>query len=354
MGKEYKYKVATRCFTFNQARYVVDSMNGFSMQETSFPVVTIIVDDASTDGEPEVIRKYLSEHFHSPFRTEETNDYLLICANHRINPNCTFVVFLLKYNHYSIKKPKKNYFSKWLENAEYQALCEGDDYWTNPHKLQKQVELLENDKQVGMVHTDCAAFIQDKAQTKHNINRTDSANTIVDTSDWENGIKAYYAGKLVIRYCTVLFRSALISEIQKADPFLFDSHLRLGDTQMWIGVLLQKKRIAYLDEETAVYRILKGSASHEISYIKQLAFAISRYEIRVYYKRKYGILKDAPNIERKYYNYVRIYRLLYDPRYKDIDGNTAEGNIVLRLLSRCKLFRGILYRIIDLKNKIRS
>ena len=52
----YKYMVCTRCFTFNHAPYIVDAMNGFVMQETTFPVITIIVDDASTDGEPEVIR----------------------------------------------------------------------------------------------------------------------------------------------------------------------------------------------------------------------------------------------------------------------------------------------------------
>ena len=56
---EYKgdnnYMVATLCFTYNQAPYIENTLNGFSIQETSFPVVYIIVDDASTDGEQEVI-----------------------------------------------------------------------------------------------------------------------------------------------------------------------------------------------------------------------------------------------------------------------------------------------------------
>lgn len=142
--KEYQYIVATQCFTFNHAPYIVDAMNGFVMQETSFPVITIIVDDASTDGEPEVIRQYLDEHFQTPYHEEETDDYFLICANHNTNPNCTFAVFLLKYNHYSIKKPKMTYLSKWLDNGKYHALCEGDDYWIDPMKLQKQVEFLES------------------------------------------------------------------------------------------------------------------------------------------------------------------------------------------------------------------
>ena len=74
-----KYMVCTRCFTYNQAPYIVDAMNGFAMQETTFPVVSLIVDDASTDGEPDVIRKYISENFQKPFRNVETDDAFIIC-----------------------------------------------------------------------------------------------------------------------------------------------------------------------------------------------------------------------------------------------------------------------------------
>jgi glycosyltransferase involved in cell wall biosynthesis len=118
-------------------------MDGFSMQETNFPVVTLVVDDASTDGEQEIIRKYLADNFQTPCRTEETDDFYLICANHATNVNCTFVVFLLKYNHYSIKKSKIPYLGEWLDSAKYLALCEGDDYWISSVKLQKQVDYLE-------------------------------------------------------------------------------------------------------------------------------------------------------------------------------------------------------------------
>ena len=45
-----QYKVYVRCFTYNHASYIVDAMNGFAMQQTEFPYVCIIVDDASTDG----------------------------------------------------------------------------------------------------------------------------------------------------------------------------------------------------------------------------------------------------------------------------------------------------------------
>ena len=58
-----KFKVCCRCFTFNHAKFITDTMNGFTMQQTSFPFVCTIVDDASTDGEQQVICKYLEEDF---------------------------------------------------------------------------------------------------------------------------------------------------------------------------------------------------------------------------------------------------------------------------------------------------
>lgn len=142
------FLVRVSCMTYNHAPYIEDAMNGFCMQETNFPFVCTIMDDASIDGEPEVIKKYLQEHFDledkSIVRNEETDDYVLTFARHKINHNCFFAVLYLKYNHYSIKKSKITYIQEWHDNCKYIALCEGDDYWIAPNKLQKQVSFLES------------------------------------------------------------------------------------------------------------------------------------------------------------------------------------------------------------------
>ena len=59
----YQFKVYVWCNTFNQASYIKDTMEGFCIQQTHFPFVCLIMDDASTDGEPEVIKQYLNDHF---------------------------------------------------------------------------------------------------------------------------------------------------------------------------------------------------------------------------------------------------------------------------------------------------
>lgn len=140
------WMVCVICTTYNQSGYIIDALDGFVMQQTVFPFVCCIVDDASTDGEQEVIRKYVNENFDIQdisIAFDKDVDYGHVSfAQHKTNNNCYFAVIYLKENHYR-KKSKKPYIKEWEDNAKYIALCEGDDYWTDPMKLQKQVEFLE-------------------------------------------------------------------------------------------------------------------------------------------------------------------------------------------------------------------
>ena len=146
------YKVCVLCATFNHAPYITDTMDGFCRQQTDFPFLCVIVDDNSKDGEQEVIMQYLSNHFTAE-SIKETDDYHLTVARHQENRNCYFAVYLLKYNHYSIKKPRLKYYREVTDEIDYVALCEGDDYWTDAHKLQKQADALDANPQVTLVYT---------------------------------------------------------------------------------------------------------------------------------------------------------------------------------------------------------
>lgn len=143
-----KFKVCVKCFTFNQAKYIEDAMNGFTMQQTDFPFVCCIVDDASTDGEQDVIKKYMDMHFdYSPNSVsfEKETDYAdVLYVQHKVNKNCYFAIILLKENHYSQNKTKVQYLKEWRNICEYEAICEGDDYWIESNKLQEQVNYMQN------------------------------------------------------------------------------------------------------------------------------------------------------------------------------------------------------------------
>ena len=141
-----KYLVRVSCMTYNHASYIKDALDGFVMQQTRFPYVCMIVDDASTDGEPDVIRHYLKDNFDLQDTTvayKRAEEYgHVVFSRHKTNQNCYFAVVLLNENHYGRNKSKDPYLSEWFD-TKYLAICEGDDYWTHPLKLQKQVDYME-------------------------------------------------------------------------------------------------------------------------------------------------------------------------------------------------------------------
>ena len=145
--------VYVSCMTYNHALYIKDALDGFCMQQTNFPYVCVIVDDHSTDGEIDILQQYLQVYFDLEDKNiaskEETDDYEKIFARHKSNPNCHFAVFFLKYNHFRAKKRKAPYVSSYRNVSKYYSICEGDDYWITPNKLQMQYDFME-------VHPDCS------------------------------------------------------------------------------------------------------------------------------------------------------------------------------------------------------
>ena len=150
------FGVGIQCMTYNHSKYILDALNGFVMQETDFPFVILLVDDASTDDNCLLIKDYLIKNF----RVEDSNtayyketDYAYISyAQHNSNRNCYIATIYLKYNHYQIgkKMEKLKYLSEWLNRCKYVALCEGDDYWTDPQKLQKQVAFMDTNEEYSL------------------------------------------------------------------------------------------------------------------------------------------------------------------------------------------------------------
>lgn len=159
------YKVCIRCFTYNHSQFIEDAMNGFVMQKTDFPYVAVIVDDASTDNAQQVITDYFNRSFDfdnpSVAFREEASFGVVLFAQHNTNKNCFFAIVLLKENHYSTKKSKHPYLSRWLDDSEYNAICEGDDYWFDPLKLQKQVDLLDKHPEYNICSHDYTRYTHD-------------------------------------------------------------------------------------------------------------------------------------------------------------------------------------------------
>lgn len=141
INEGYVYKVATQCMTYNHANYIEDTLHGFAIQDTDFPVVYLVVDDASTDGEQDVIRNWANNNLIKKDGVELYRNLSygqLIEGTLKGKPQLTFVMLLLSENHYQSGKDFKKYefISEWLNDAKYHAICEGDDYWPFSDKLQ--------------------------------------------------------------------------------------------------------------------------------------------------------------------------------------------------------------------------
>lgn len=119
---ENKPLVAIDCLVYNHEPYLRDCLEGFVMQQTDFPFVAIVHDDASTDHSADIIREYAAKYpdiIHPIYETE--NQWRKADG--------------------SLRKIMNDAIE--ATGAPYIALCEGDDYWTDPHKLQKQVDFLD-------------------------------------------------------------------------------------------------------------------------------------------------------------------------------------------------------------------
>lgn len=276
MGNNVECKVCVRCMTYNHAPYIKDALDGFCSQQTGFPFVCTIVDDASSDGEQGVIINYLKDSFNLPPDFEEiaeqTDDYTFYFAQHKTNENCFFAVYLLKYNHYR-KKSKEQYISKWMDSAKYIAMCEGDDFWVDSYKLQKQVDFLEGHPDYGMCHTD---FNLSHGRRRHFKVEPD------EDGVWFPRILTDGMG---VGTCTVMLRRSVFDRTPKLKV---GKGWLMGDYPMWIEMAHEAK-VKYLPVVTAKYRVLNNSASHSTDINKLIAFKKNRVEIWKFYCRYYDI-----------------------------------------------------------------
>ena len=128
-------KLTILCTAYNHKNFIRQALDGFIMQKTNFPFEVIVHDDASTDGTAEIIKEYQKKY-----------------------PEIIKPVFQ-KQNQFSLGKDILIDFMLNKIHSPYVAINEGDDYWTDSLKLQKQFDLMEKHPEIDIC-THCATMIK--------------------------------------------------------------------------------------------------------------------------------------------------------------------------------------------------
>lgn len=253
--KQYTPKVVVKCTTYNHADYIKDALKGFAMQNTTFPFVCVVMDDASTDGEQDIIRDYLvNECDFENAEKFEIDEAAVYVARHKSNVNCIFAFYLLTQNLYGTGK-KAPLFEYWEKDSKYIAICEGDDYWTDPSKLQRQVDFLESNIKYSIA-TENGLWFDIRTGDNHPFSDEPER----DISFEEMLIRRRFPT------ASVLYRQSFQGELMKLKPPVFD-------TAIWC-CLSKLGEVHYAPIMSSVYR--RGDGITEKDKI-QWAYAVRSF-----------------------------------------------------------------------------
>lgn len=265
--------------TYQQVNYIGQCLEGILMQETDFDIEILVGEDDSSDGTRDICIQYANKF------PDKIKLFLHSRANNiKVYGNATGI-FNFKYNAYHAQ-------------GKYIAICEGDDYWTDPLKLQKQVDFLENNSDYGMVYSDISLI-------------DFSGNKIPATTTYENIKTKYKSGEIFWNILEKNFINTLTVCTKKELILDYLNNFQLEDfsydLRWWLHIA-SKSKIKYFDEKFAAYRVHPDGISRStgffdkrkplvklsalINYLSIVKYDLKRIELNVFFKAVYNILKN--------------------------------------------------------------
>lgn len=241
-------KVSVLVTTYNQEEYIAQTVNSALDQETDFDYEIVIGDDASADRTPQILLELQKAH---PEK-----------------------IRLLLHEKNLGWKGKYNFLSALKEcRGEYVAVLDGDDYWTSPLKLQKQIDFLES-------HPDC--FLCFHNVLGLNLDAPHESKPMCYEDQKEISTLADIAAGNFMVPCAVMFRNSL-GEFP-------ESFYNLMAADWMIYVMCgERGNLGYINEVLATYRIHGAGAWSKLNFIQRIKEHIKTYEaIDAYLKFQYS------------------------------------------------------------------
>lgn len=245
--------------TYNHASYIRRSIEGMLEQKTSFPFELIIGEDCSLDNTREIVLECQRAH-PSIIRVITSDKNVGLLENvRRCEEAC---------------------------RGEYICYCGGDDYWTAPDKLERQVGFLQTHPDYALVHT---AFATLYLETGRFVRQPLRLPPDLDDADAFNEI---LSGRRHVWPLTACVRRSVLEPILRECPECYDPRFLMEDTQRWLEIA-RRGKIKYFPEATATRQVLRESATQSKKPDRVLRFAISNKAVFDHYIDKYGCSPEA-------------------------------------------------------------
>lgn len=219
-GNLNKPVVSVCCITYNHENYIAKAIDGFLMQKSSFPFEILIRDDYSTDSTTNIIKHYVDKY-----------------------PQLIKPIYEKENTYSKGVFPMHQLFK--IAQGEYLTPCEGDDYWTDPLKLQKQVDYLTNNPYYAACFHDCMIIYEGRKSNQKNRLRIGNRNIVEDVD------LISIINENNIAMASIMFKNF----IQKTPKYRKETSK--GDYALMIWIAEQGK-IKYLPEVMSTYRMHDG------------------------------------------------------------------------------------------------
>jgi glycosyltransferase involved in cell wall biosynthesis len=258
--------VSVKMITYNHESYIAKAIEGVLMQETNFPFELVIGEDCSTDRTREIVLEY----------QRKRPDVIRVIAWDR-------------------NAGGKRNGRKVIESlrGKYIAPCDGDDCWTHPKKLALQVDIMERDPGVGLVHGGADTY--DVVRRRLHPWKPKAA-------DYDEGdiFTKYLNGEYFVFNPTACIRLDLYRAVKRDNPDVFDGRYLMGDTQLWLE-LSRVTRFRLINETLATYMVLPESATRSRDVRKEVRFWKSALDLHLHFVRKYHVDKATETSIRTTY-----------------------------------------------------
>ena len=251
--------------TYQHSKYIRDCLNGILLQQTGFSYEIVLGEDESTDGTREICREYAERHPDKIRLFLRSRKYVIYING---NPTGRFN-FMENYK---------------AARGKYIALCDGDDYWTDPNKLQKQVEFLEANPDFSI------CFHQAK----------------VISDDGKNYYYNKYHGNTIFTTKDIIINNFIPTSscvFRKKINQLPDWFCKIGVADWPLHILNSEYgKIFFIDGCMSVYRVHSGGLWSSMSYKEKIIRSVDlRYELDKAFAYKYHkeLEKDIKEFSKK-------------------------------------------------------